>query len=502
MRSPFIQRPGRNSAHSVRERGVTLALVAVSIFSIIAMAALSIDVGTLYQASAEAQRAADAAALAGVRIVSMSGLTGDPTNGATSGTVSWGEVCGGSGSPATKAAIAEAQQNTVGGTQLLAASISVTYSAASGGVSSGTADCSGAGLGFGVNPVVTVKVTQSSLSTYFSRIWGRTGSSVSATASAEAFNPSNSDGYSPNGVVPVQPRCVKPWIVPNYDPLYPTPPNSPPNYCSMGPNPNCNPLVALSDGTIQNPGILADGKGIIGETFWLVADCLHNQSNCVLNGTAPRANVLSAQHFRVSGPPNLEYLPGQTSFQSVAVPSGRACSGVDGNYAEAIAGCDQSTKYQCGVQNMNRVDLSENPRRSGDTMNGVQCLINSQNGTTGQDVLQLNTATPPHPIYPFQIEIGSGNPLRGAAGVGSTDLITSSTSIVSLPIYDSTAVTSFPGTTTSVTIIGFLQVFINYLDNSGNVNVTVMNVAGCGNAATGTALTGTSPVPVRLITPP
>jgi hypothetical protein len=29
-----------------------------------------------------------------------------------------------------------------------------------------------------------------------------------------------------------------------------------------------------------------------------------------------------------------------------------------------------------------------------------------------------------------------------------------------------------------------------------------MNVAGCGNAASGTALTGTSPVPVRLITPP
>ena len=151
---------------------------------------------------------------------------------------------------------------------------------------------------------------------------------------------------------------------------------------------------------------------------------------------------------------------------------------------------------------MNSVDLSENPRRSGDTMNGVECLINSQNGTTGQDILQLNAAPPFHPIYPFQIEIGSGNPLLGA-GAASTDLITSSTSIVTLPIYDSSGSPAFPaGATTQITIIGFLQVFINDLDNSGNVNVTVMNVSGCGNSASATALTGTSPVPVRLITSP
>jgi hypothetical protein len=354
------------------------------------------------------------------------------------------------------------------------------------GAGPGINDCSSLGSGFAANPVVTVKVTQSGLPTYFSRIWGRTGSSVSATATAEALNPSNTTAYAGN-VVPVQPRCVKPWVVPNLDPLNPV-------------GPSYNPIVSPSDGSITNPGILTDGKGIIGETFWLVADCLHNQSICFPNNPSPQANVPGAAHFRVSGPPNLEYLPGQTSFQSVAVPSGSACSGVSGNYAEAIAGCDQSTKYQCGVQKMNSVDLSENPRRSGDTMNGVECLINSQNGTTGQDILQLNAAS--NPIYPFQIEVGSSNPLLGA-GVGSTDLITSSTSIVTLPIYDSSGSPAFPaGATTQITIIGFLQVFINYLDNSGNVNVTVMNVSGCGNSASATALTGTSPVPVRLITSP
>ncbi len=61
------------------ERGVTIALVAVAMFSIIAMAGLSIDIGTLYEASAEAQRAADAGALAAARVISISGITGDLT---------------------------------------------------------------------------------------------------------------------------------------------------------------------------------------------------------------------------------------------------------------------------------------------------------------------------------------------------------------------------------------------------------------------------------------
>jgi hypothetical protein len=55
-----------------------------------------------------------------------------------------------------------------------------------------------------------------------------------------------------------------------------------------------------------------------------------------------------------------------------------------------------------------------------------------------------------------------------------------------------------------VTIVGFLQVFINSVDQYGNVDVTVLNVAGCGNGTelTSTAVTGSSPVPIRLITPP
>jgi hypothetical protein len=91
------------------------------------------------------------------------------------------------------------------------------------------------------------------------------------------------------------------------------------------------------------------------------------------------------------------------------------------------------------------------------------------------------------------------------AGLPSGTPITNSTSIVSLPIYDQLASPSLlPGVTNTVTFVGFLQVFINAVDQKGNINVTVLNVAGCGNGATppGTAVTGNSPVPTRLITPP
>jgi len=141
--------------------------------------------------------------------------------------------------------------------------------------------------------------------------------------------------------------------------------------------------------------------------------------------------------------------------------------------------------------------MSENPGAD-DTTAGVECLIHSANGNSGQDTLALSGASP---LYPFQILAGANNPLAVAKVANAGEVITSSTSIVSLPIYDSSAGPINPGLN-PVTIIGFLQVFINSVDGFGNVNVTVMNVAGCGNSASGAPLTGTSPVPVRLITPP
>jgi Flp pilus assembly protein TadG len=500
MRPPLIQRPQRCAPYRTRERGVTMALVALAMVAIIAMAGLSIDIGTLYQASAEAQRAADAGALAAARTISMQGLTGDPTNASSS----WQQICGGAGTPATMAAQTAAQQNTVGGVTLAVSSIMVNYGTDAGG-SGSNADCSTLGSAFGVNPIVTVQVQQANLPTYFSRIWGRTGNTVGATATAEVFNPSNSATYA-GGMVPVQPRCVKPWIVPNLDPNH-----------TIGCATGCTAFLDLGTGSIETPGIYTSA-GVIGERFWLMPDCQvpGTGSACVFRSTPPQANYTKGgtggTDPTAPPTPNLEYLPGQVPSISSAFTAIPSCSSSASTYAQAIAACDQSTQYQCGVQSSsasppNQVDLSENPGLT-DTTTGVQCLIHqTTNSTTvlsGQDALLPTGGTvgslPPN--YPFQIEVGASNPLNGA-GL-TTGIITSSNNIVSLPIYDSSAGTVFAaGTTTPVTIVGFLQVFINVVDANGNAYVTVLNVSGCGNTVgSGTLyLNGTSPVPIRLITP-
>ncbi len=55
------------------QRGQTIALVAVSMVSLLAVAALAIDLTTLYVAKGEIQRAADSAALAGAKAFVDSG---------------------------------------------------------------------------------------------------------------------------------------------------------------------------------------------------------------------------------------------------------------------------------------------------------------------------------------------------------------------------------------------------------------------------------------------
>jgi uncharacterized membrane protein len=170
----------RNHKTRQGERGVTIVFVALAMVAILAMAALSIDVVVLYLAREEAQRSADAAALTAAKVISLSGITGDPGDA----TSHWVDICGSSGL-ATLAAQAMAQQNVVG--RSAPTSITVTYSAGNGGTSN--TDCSQlSASAFDVNPTVTVNVTQGSFPAFFSRIWGNRANSVSATATAEAFN--------------------------------------------------------------------------------------------------------------------------------------------------------------------------------------------------------------------------------------------------------------------------------------------------------------------------
>jgi Putative Flp pilus-assembly TadE/G-like len=446
MKRPAIQR--RRVLARSGESGITILLVAAALVAIMAMAALSIDVVTLYLANAEAQRAADGAALAGARILSLSGMTGDPTN--ASGL--WSNAC----SVAQQVATAVATQDTMGGATLTAGQVTVTFADRNG------KDCAATGaVAFGVNPLVTVKVQRTDLPTFFARIWGRRGNTVSATATAEVFNSSDAkDVSATNQQSAVQPRCVKPWLVPNQDPG-----NSASNF------------VSSRDGSIHNPGINQSGGGVIGEQFTLQPDCKASvTTSCVLSpDSQPKAGTT---------PPTLDYVAAVTQGPFTADP---ACATGDA-FQSAVGGCDDGAVYECGVNNAATADLTVNP--ASDTSAAVQCLTQSSPTYSGADRIDPT-------VFPFQIHAGAGSPLVTNGVVASDAIVTSSDSIVTVPIYT--------GTLTSgqvpVTVVGFLQLFIDNVDAAGNMSVHVLNVAGCGNP-NGPPAVGSSPVPIRLVATP
>ena len=149
------------------ERGQTIVLVAVSLVTLLAMAALAVDVVTLYVARSEMQRAADAAALAAAKAFVDSGVTslatGDPNYAAVSGMAQ---------TMATTVINSILPQNKVSG-------VTPTL------VGAPAFDFTRPG-----NPQVTVTLQRNNLPTFFSRIWSSNLATVSASASAEAYNAS------------------------------------------------------------------------------------------------------------------------------------------------------------------------------------------------------------------------------------------------------------------------------------------------------------------------
>src|SRR5579872_4036536 len=180
----FGQNQGGN-----HERGVTMILIAVGLsFMILAMAALAIDLVALYSAHNDARLAADAAALAGAKAIANSGYTTDQ------GTIPWATI-----SPiAQSIATTVATQNKIAGQAIIAGNVTVAF--ANYTANSGT------------NPQINVTVKATGVPAFFSRIWGNTALPVAATSNAEAYNP----GY-PSNTLPVQPQCVKPWLIPNLE---------------------------------------------------------------------------------------------------------------------------------------------------------------------------------------------------------------------------------------------------------------------------------------------
>jgi Flp pilus assembly protein TadG len=457
------------------QRGQTMALVAISMVSLLAMAALAIDVVTLYVARGQAERGADAAALAAAKVLADSGVTTDPTNASPDNI--WKNAC----NLATQEATVVAGQNLIAGQS---ASVNVTFPNAP------STDCSGtptASSTFGTDPQVTVSLSAAGLPTFFARIWSKATNSVTASATAEAYNPSNSFKVNPNAppAVPNAPRCVKPLLLPNCDPRQSSHGGS---GCNTG---TYDTFIDSYAGSITNPGDQsASPSGVIGETFVLSPNC---DPGCSVPTVTP------------GSPPQVSYYP-------VTLPNGPGwvCPGncslalPSADYFENDLACCNSNSLQCGQTGPVVYSSSTIQTEAADA---GQCLIHEtvQNyqpncqTTLEQDCLDVATSGPP-PL--LAMRAGASNPLIGkatGAGVAAGDIISTSDSMVSLPIYDSSTGT-YPSS--NPTIIGYLQVFIGHVDNAGNVTVTVLNIAGCGTSTSpgATAISGAGPtIPVNLI---
>jgi Putative Flp pilus-assembly TadE/G-like len=435
----------RSTTKHSSERGVSILIVALSMVFVLGMAGLGVDLASLYVGRSQAQRAADAAALAGAQALVTAGCTS-----ATGTSIS--TTCQ---TLARQRAEAIGNANLVAGVSPAITDTDVTFPSTS------TSD-----------PQIQVVASRdashsNAMPTFFVKIFGITSANVSAAAKAEAFNPSGSTAN-------VGATCIKPWLMPNCDPDHPVSPG----------NPNCagyDYFINPTTGDIQNPGLAT--AGVQGESYLIKP-----------GDPTGGATASPGKFWPVYLPPGSV----ASTCPSCANGSGTGGPSSGALYRYNIECCNQNT-IVCGQQTIQPITGN----MVGPTEQGVDCLIHqtgNKNSPTGMDTLTPSSWT---------ITAGSNNPY------GLTGPISTSDSMVTIPLYDGTVLcpgSSCPSTV-NVNIIGFLQVFVRYEDgsNQGNVYAYVMNVSSCvggagsgspgGTGGTGGTISGggASPIPVRLI---
>ena len=419
------------SRRRIRQRGSALFFVAAGLVTFIGLMGIAIDLVALYLGKSEAQRSADAAALAGATVFVTTGCTSLSTGCAAAETL------------ATNQAVNVGQANKVGGAAPTIPAGNVTY------------DLSHAG-----DPLITV-VVNATLPTFFMKIFGVTSANISATATAEAFNPSGSPGSGP----PLCVTCLKPFLVPNCDPNHLTPAN--PN-CTGGASGNAGGAFIKTDGSIANPGPYP--TGVIGEPWTL----------------------------------HLNQAP--SHWYEIAFD----CSQSGSNWATDVQKCSTNV-FNCGSTLCVLDGAKVGPNGKG-VCSLIDYTSSNKQTCTSADSITVNASNTP----PFTITAGAGNPF-----FPSGSQITQSASILAVPVFNGADIKSGG---TSVTVVGYLQLFIKGITHAGGggggggpddtIDAIIMNVSSCGVGG-GTCGTGGSGqgsggtvagggqgfVPVRLVHP-
>lgn len=455
----------RKKSYFCAENGSAIVFFAFFILFLMGAAALAVDLGMLYVARSEAQRSADAAALAGANVFTGTCTLTATCESSTSQTV------------AAENAVAAAEANYVAG---VPGSINCDLS---GGYVAGTCP----GIFFtdptstGQEPQITVTVQRTGISLIFARMFGVRTGQVSAVATAEAYMGGAIESH------------VTPFLVPNCDPD----PNDTygGNAVSTCYDPNSGNNLApfiKSNGKVVNPGLYggpAPGTppGAIGEPWTL---------HYAYNGFTTNASgsVSPSQWSMVSFPnangtynnSNSALVSEIESGPSVAIGCGTVLQTVTGNRPMPI---DQAVNQLIGA-------TADGPANN------------------GQDFLTPPVTNSPNTPYPqsfansmcgtglFSITTGSHT---NAPAHNFCGRIGSSNSVVLAPVFD--ADTLNPGNQT-VTVSGFAVLMLDYSEfNQGQqtVQANVINLIPCGGSTSGTGngvVADASPIPIRLIQHP
>jgi hypothetical protein len=196
-----------------------------------------------------------------------------------------------------------------------------------------------------------------------------------------------------------------------------------------------------------------------------------------------------------TGPqPQVQYLPAVVTANTANVCNSTCGSGSD--YQTSIQCADMNAYQfpQCGIgttkaqwDTVDRINPNGSRFSKQDTTDGVECLIHATGPGLNQGQDSISWAN--WPTNPMQI-------------TSNNTIVSTSSSIVAIPIIDTTN----PIPATDVSIIGYLQAFVEEIDANNNILIKVMNVVGCvppsGSANPVVGGNTSSPIPVRLITPP
>ena len=460
-------------------QGMTLAVIAGGMALFLTCAGLAIDLVGAYVARNEAQRIADAAALAGASVFD--------SQGCASGS---GCVAGGPQEAlATTQANAVAGQNFIFGTKATAGTPVFSYP-------------------FPVEPQITVTVTGTAPS-FFCKVFSNTfaaGIPVSASATAEAYSPSG-------GSASVGSVCLKPLLVPNCDPGHPVAGSN------TSANPNC-PTVSGNTCTAGAPDCMSYFFYPPGSKVGTPGSIVNNFNNMCSWNTATQTCATGTS--AVGEPWQLHDNAGPSQWYSLQF-AGESKA----NFRQAL----QSCAFQVVACNdpMNAL----NGAAVGPTDQGVEGLINAQGDgiNQGQDTIcdpAIAGANCASSSPPFYITGGSQNP-NGLAGK-TFQTLAGSTSVASVAVYDGcisgtgpgsgqpcTALGNCTGNGCGIIVEGFMQLF--FVDAEGpsgkaqvpsyvvatpkSVDAIIMSVGGCGTTKTTgppvVATGGGSFVPIRLI---